>query len=229
MKKIQILMAIFLMAGIAAHAQKKTVNLTQAGTLGTQLTETDKKTTTDIVVTGAINSTDIAVLANMSRTYVLQRIDLSQASWTKEAPKDPVLDNPEEYFLPMVGILGKPMEPDGFTYEEKTMGHKRNPKSMPGFWMFDTGKTLFPLTGYMNGWDGKIDEAVIKSTNPDYIHSPQVRAWIEGMGYEFTGTRGDGDDIFFNSNTKVWVLLHYTPYNKSDYPGVHFSLVTYQD
>ena len=228
MKKSYIILAICLMIGISAQAQSKTVNIEKAGTLSELLTDDDKNTTENMIVTGQINNTDIAVLAAMSREKRLRTIDLSSASWTKEAPANPVLDDPNEYFLPMIAILGKPMDPDGFAYEEQTMGHTRDPRSMAGFWIFQTGKTLFPLTGYMNGWDGNIDEAVLKSNNADWIRSSQVRTWIEGMGYQFSSTRDDGDDIFYNSATKVWVLLHYTPYNTQDYPGVHFSLSTYE-
>ncbi len=227
MKKLYSLLAMCLLINISIAAQDKTINIATAGALGKMLTETEMQSITSIKVTGNINAADAATLAKMSRENKLAGIDLSEALWVAET-KDPVLDNPEEYFLPMIAILGKPMDPDGFTYEEETMGHTRDPKSVPGFWMFQTHKTLFPLTGYMNGWEGTIDEAVLKSYNVDWIRSQQVRSWIESMGYVYSSTRDDGDDIFYNQSTKVWAMLHYTPYNSSDFPGIHFSLLTYE-
>ena len=85
MKKSYIILAICLMIGISAQAQSKTVNIEKAGTLSELLTDDDKNTTENMIVTGQINNTDIAVLAAMSREKRLRTIDLSSASWTNEA------------------------------------------------------------------------------------------------------------------------------------------------
>ncbi len=234
--KTTLLIATLALMGIAGTAnaqQNKEVFLEKAGTLEKQLTAQEMSTIKQIVVHGNINSADVAVLKRMATENVLENISLEKAQWVQdEAPKDsladdPVLNDANEYFLPNIDILGKNWEAEQGEQYELNMGHVKDSRSMPGFWMFTTGKKLFFMTGYMNGWENTIDEAVIKSENADYIRSKQVKKWIEGMGYSYIKQRDDGDDVYYNSTTKIYVLLHYTPYNKSDYPGIHFSKVSY--
>jgi len=84
------------------------------------------------------------------------------------------------------------------------------------------------MTGYMNGWDQKINEVVIKTQRGDLLRSPQIRSWIKSMGYIYKASRTDGDLIYLNEGSQIWCLLHLTPYNKSDYPGIHFSSDEYE-
>lgn len=237
MKKYNVLVLIVsLFAGMlsyayaqAPYADTKTIQLTEAGTLDEFLTLEDIARVKSITVTGPINSKDIMLLKRMSTSGALKQISLSGATWAKEEAivGDPVLDNPDEYFLPNIDILGKEWEKTGGEQWELDHGHTKDGSSMPGFWIFKTGMKLFFMTGYMNGWEGTIEEAVLKSTSEEYIRSAQVKQWIESMGYVYKQSRDDGDDIYHNESTGIWVLMHYTPYNTSDFPGIHFSKESY--
>lgn len=140
----------------------------------------------------------------------------------------PVLDNPKEYFLPCLAALGKEYKAAGVKEYEEAMGHTPD-LTYEGFWTFKTGKKLFTMTGYMNGWEGTVNEVVLKSKKAEYIKSKQVRAWVKKLGYVYNYKRTDGDDVFNHKDDGTWLLLHYTPYSGTDYPGVHFSVEKYED
>lgn len=219
MKHFSISLILCMLCTASALAQTLVVSNPEAGMLEDQLSEHQINTTTSITVTGKINYQDIAIFTAMSRDHALAEVNLSSAQWQL----DSVLDNPDEFFLPCIAVLGKPMDPTGFQYEQE-MGHNADPRSMTGFWVFNTGKNLFNLSGYMDGWDRKISEAVLKTEHADYLLSPQVLGWLHSMGYVYKQTLDDGDRVYHNAETNVWVLLHLKPYNNQDYPGIHFSL-----
>ena len=117
---------------------------------------------------------------------------------------------------------------DAMEAYETGLGHEKDPRSVPGFWTFFTKKEMFFMTGYMRGWDMKINEAVLKTQNAALVRSPQIRSWLKTMGYEYRNARTDGDLIFKNEETNIWCLLHFTPYSKTDFPGIHFSSDEYE-
>ena len=137
------------------------------------------------------------------------------------------LDDPDEYFLPMIDALGMVYEESGIAEYEASLGHTPD-SQFPGFWTFKTGKKLFFMTGYLNGWEGTVNEVILKSEDAENIRSAQVRAWVEGMDFEYVQTRSDGDDTFKHKEKDLWLLLHYTPYGATDFPGVQFSNVEYE-
>lgn len=206
----------------AQNVLHKEVNLTTTGALKTVLSPEDTKGLTSIKITGVINESDIALLSSMSTTGKLEKIDLSGATF--DETKNPLLLDIPDYFLPMIDAL-KTENIEGVESYEAKLGHKKDPRSVPGFWTFFTEKEMFFMTGYMRGWDMKINEVVLKSQNVDLVRSPQIRSWIKFMGYEYCDARSDGDLIFKNEETGVWRLLHFTPYSNTDYPGIHFSPV----
>lgn len=87
MKKHIITLFILLATALAAAAQQKTVELSQAGTLAQKLTPEEQTTLTEIVVKGQINYLDIELLSKMSKEYQLLKIDLSQALWEEPTGK----------------------------------------------------------------------------------------------------------------------------------------------
>lgn len=233
MKKLFIIIVSLLCSGVlsvSAQNNHKDITLEKAGTLIEKLSREEISLIESIKISGKINADDISLLSKMSRgENKLKEIDLSNAEIVMSVQvSDPVLEDKSEYFLPNIDIIGKGWaEGKGDEYE-KSQGHTKSPMSVTGFWVYETGKKLFPLVGYMNGWDAKINEAVLKSKNVDYIRSRQVKKWIEDMGYVFRYSRSDGDDVFKHKDKELWLLLHYKPYNKSDFPGIHFSIEKYE-
>lgn len=218
---------IFCAVPLFVYAQSedvKNIHLEHTGTLENKFSDQEALRIKSIVITGNINEGDIAYLQKMAEHGALEEIDLSKASFA--ATKDPLLQDASEYFLPMLAAL-KSDDVEAMEAYEQALGHTKNPNSLPGFWTFYTHKTFFFMTGYMNGWDGKINEVVIKTKREDLLRSPQIRSWIGQMGYEYKWTRSDGDLVFYSPSTAVWCLLHFIPYNKSDFPGIHFSSEEY--
>lgn len=203
----------------------KEVNTATAGSLDTQLTQEEADGLTSIKVTGLINESDIALLNKMSAYRKLEKIDLSEATFGET--KDDLLLDASQYFLPFLEALGTD-NVAGIEEYEANLGHQKDSRSVPGFWTFFTEKEMFFMTGYMNGWDMKVNEVVLKSTNEALVRSPQVRSWLSKMGYIYQDARTDGDLILKNEQTNIWCLLHFTPYNKSDFPGIHFSSEEYE-
>lgn len=202
----------------------KEINLEKAGTLESVLTESERASIESIKITGVVNEADIAVLQKMATENKLKKIDLGKASFGETINE--LLADASQYFLPMIEALGTD-NIAGVEAFEAAQGHEKDSRSLPGFWIFSTGKELFFMTGYMNGWDGKMNEVVLKSKSDKLLRSPQIRAWIDSMGYKYVRCRTDGDVIFHNEKTNIWCLLHFTPYSKSDYPGVQFSSEEY--
>ena len=209
----------------AQNALHKEINLTTTGSLPKQLSLEESMGLTSIKVTGVINESDIALLNSMASAGKLEKIDLSEATFGET--KDALLLDASQYFLPMIAAL-KTEDVAGMEAYEASLGHKKDPRSVPGFWTFYTEKEIFFMTGYMRGWDMKINEAVLKSQNVALIRSPQIRSWLKTMGYEYRDARTDGDLIFKNEETGIWCLLHFTPYSKTDFPGIHFSSDEYE-
>lgn len=87
MKKILLSLAAVLTA-MAGMAQQKTVELTTAGQLSAQITESEKYTITDLTITGKVNGEDIAFIRDMAGRDAenevsegqLQKLDLSGAA-----------------------------------------------------------------------------------------------------------------------------------------------------
>lgn len=151
---------------------------------------------------------------------IVQNIDIKQLA--------SMLNDPSEYFLPFMDALGMIYEESGAEEYELSLGHVAK-DVFPGFWTFTTGKKLFFMTGYLNGWEGTVNEVILKSEKAEYIKSPQVKKWVEGMGYEYKITRTDGDDVYkHKEKAGLWLLLHYTPYSETDFPGVQFSNMEYE-
>ena len=229
MKKIYptLLSAIILSMGSlsAQNALHKEIHLSTTGSLQKELSLEEAKGLTSIKVTGEINETDIALLNNMASAGKLEKIDLSEATFGET--KDPLLLDVSQYFLPMIAAL-KTDDIDAMEAYEAGLGHEKDPRSAPGFWTFFTKKEMFFMTGYMRGWDMKINEAVLKTQNAALVRSPQIRSWLKTMGYEYRNARTDGDLIFKNEETNIWCLLHFTPYSKTDFPGIHFSSDEYE-
>ena len=209
----------------AQNALHKEIHLSTTGSLQKGLSLEEAKGLTSIKVTGEINESDIALLNSMTSAGKLEKIDLSEAIFGET--KDPLLVDVSQYFLPMIASLGTE-DVAGLEAYEKSLGHEKDPRSVPGFWTFFTKKEMFFMTGYMRGWDMKINEAVLKSENAALVRSPQIRSWLKTMGYEYREARTDGDLIFKNEKTNIWCLLHFTPYSKTDFPGIHFSSDEYE-
>lgn len=226
MKKLYLYFALTLLStcGIWAQNASKTLHLEKAGTLKEKLSEAEITSLQKIEISGKINEADIHLLRSMATVGALSDIDLSNALFGTN--EHPLLSDPEEYFLPMIAGLGKGDEKAMEAYE-LGLGHEKDSRSLPGFWMFHTNKKLFFMTGYMNGWEGTLDEVVLKTREAALLRSPQIRQWIESLGYKFVRTRLDGDLVFQNEENKLWCLLHFYPFNKSDYPGIHFSVTEY--
>lgn len=227
MKRLQYILGLILLSciiNLSAQESVTEIHLAQAGTLSTLLSEKQCREVTHIKITGEVNEADIALLQAMASSGQLSKIDLSQSRFGKT--DDPLLKTATEYFLPCLGVLQTDHVAEMEQYET-ALGHTKNPNSLPGFWTFFTHKGLFFMTGYMNGWDQKVNEVVLKTEHGSLIRSPQIRSWIESMGYQYKASRTDGDLIFHNETTQVWCLLHFTPYNKNDYPGIHFSSEQY--
>ena len=229
MKKIYptLLSAIILSMGSlsAQNALHKEIHLSTTGSLQKELSLEEAKGLTSIKVTGEINESDIALLNSMASAGKLEKIDLSEATFGET--KDPLLVDVSQYCLPMIDSIGTE-DVAGLEAYEKSLGHVKDPRSVPGFWTFFTKKEMFFMTGYMRGWDMKINEAVLKSENAALVRSPQIRSWLKTMGYEYREARTDGDLIFKNEKTNIWCLLHFTPYSKTDFPGIHFSSDEYE-
>lgn len=227
MKRLQYIFGLILLAGLTnlgAQESVTEIHLAQAGTLATHLSEPQRREVIHIKISGEVNAADIALLQAMASSGQLSRIDLSQSTFGKT--EDPLLRAAAEYFLPCLEVL-RTDDVAKMEQYETALGHAKDPKSLPGFWTFVTHKGLFFMTGYMNGWDQKINEVVLKTQLGDLLRSPQIRSWIESMGYQYKASRTDGDLIFHNETTQVWCLLHFTPYNRNDYPGIHFSSERY--
>lgn len=203
----------------------KELKIEQAGTLKKNLSEQEIKDLKSIKVKGKVNEADIAILSLMATKHKLEIIDLGEALFSRTESK--LLESKTQYFLPMIASL-KTDNIKGVEEYETSLGHTKDSRSLPGFWMFNTNMDLFFMTGYMNGWDKKINEVVLKTQKEDLLRSPQIRSWIEAMGYEYRDSRTDGDIIFENPKTKIWCLLHFTPYGKTDFPGIHFSSEKYE-
>ncbi len=228
MKQLQYILCLVLLSSLTNLVAQEIVteiHLSKAGSLSTLLTEDQCREITSIKLTGEVNEADIALLQAMSSSGKLSKIDLSESLFGKT--ESPLLRNAEEYFLPCLSVLKTDHVAEMESYEAR-LGHSKNPKSLPGFWTFFTHKDLFFMTGYMNGWDQKINEVVIKTQRGDLLRSPQIRSWIKSMGYIYKASRTDGDLIYLNEGSQIWCLLHLTPYNKSDYPGIHFSSDEYE-
>ena len=91
----------------------------------------------------------------MASVGKLEKIDLSEATFGET--KDPLLLDVSQYFLPMIAAL-KTDDINGMEAYEAGLGHEKDPRSVPGFWTFFTKKEMFFMTGYMRGWDMKINE-----------------------------------------------------------------------
>ncbi len=225
MKKIYMLWVLLFLGSTMIFAQEKSVKLEQAGTLSKTISKEDKLSVKKLTVQGKINEADIAFMNEMSMKGVLAVIDLSESLFSETTNE--LLFQDDEYMLPFIKGLGTNKVEEMEAYE-KSMGHVKDARSLPGFWMFKTNKELFFMTGYMNGWENTFDEAVLKTLHPDLLRSPQIRQWIEYLGYEYKLCRTDGDLIFHNKKNNTWCLLHFTPYNKNDYAGIHFSFSEYK-
>lgn len=151
---------------------------------------------------------------------IVQKINIKQLA--------NLLNDPNEYFLPYMDALGMIYEESGAEEYELSLGHEKK-DVFPGFWTFTTGKKLFFMTGYLNGWEGTVNEVILKSEKAEYIRSAQVKKWVEDMGYVYKLTRTDGDDVYkHKEKADMWLLLHYTPYGDTDFPGVQFSNMEYE-
>lgn len=151
---------------------------------------------------------------------IVQKVNIKQLA--------SILNDPNEYFLPFMDALGMEYESSGAEEYELSLGHEAK-DVFPGFWTFTTGKKLFFMTGYLNGWEGTVNEVILKSEKAEYIRSAQVKKWVEDMGYEYKLTRTDGDDVYKHKEKEnLWLLLHYTPYGDTDFPGIQFSNMEYE-
>lgn len=218
-----LLSSIFLAYAQDSPATKE-IHLDKAGMLDEKLPPAERETVESLKITGFVNEADIAILREMAVTNKLKKLDLGKAAFGETISE--ILADASQYFLPMLEALTTD-NVKGVEEYEASLGHTKNAQSMPGFWIFDTGKELFFKTGYMNGWEGTIIEVVLKSESDKLLRSPQIRSWIDSMGYKYVRCRTDGDVIFYNESTNVWCLLHLTPYSKSDFPGIQFSSEEY--
>ncbi len=108
MKKLSIYISLVLLASPMLYAQSKSLHLSEAGTLKTQLTDKEQQETLEITITGNINNSDISLLAKMSREYALKKIDLAKAVWVKEKGED---NNPTQ---PSTTFANMPFPPLAF-------------------------------------------------------------------------------------------------------------------
>ena len=124
--------------------------------------DADRKYAEDVVSFSILanetsDSREGSILFISSDEKLSQEINIMQEGAVKN-----VLDNPDEYFLPMIEALGKVYEESGVAEYEESLGH--TPKdTFPGFWTFETGKELFFMTGYLNGWEGTFYLLFLKS------------------------------------------------------------------
>ncbi len=83
-RKVFLTVTFLLFASLSALAEEvsKTVELTEAGTLSTLITDDEKNTITNLTVSGSINSDDVATMKSMVTSGALSVIDMSGATTT---------------------------------------------------------------------------------------------------------------------------------------------------